>query len=152
MLSFPLISTGLAAALALMSIGGGLYEFSVVDPAWPERRDLIQPDLGGLSRRRFWIPAHTAFEIALIVALIACWSAPDARFWLLIAFATHVVMRVWSAFDFIPKALAFERLASKAMDQDAARRWTQRSRLRLPLDLVVGLSMLLAFATVIRSL
>lgn len=152
MLSFLFISTGLAAALALMSIGGGLYEFSVVDPVWPQRRDLIQPELGGLSRRRFWIPAHTAFEIALIVTLVAAWSTSDARFWLLIALAAHLVMRVWSAFDFIPKALAFERLTSTAMNPDAARRWAQRSRLRLPLDLAVGLSMLLAFAAVIRSL
>lgn len=152
MLSFTLISTGLTAALAFMSIGGGLYEFSVVDPVWPERRDLIQPELGGLSRRRFWIPAHTAFELALIVTLVAAWSIPDARLWLLIALGTHLVMRVWSAFDFIPKSLAFERLTSTAMDQRAARRWAQRSRLRLPLDLAVGLSMLLAFAAAIRSL
>jgi len=29
-----------------------------------------------ISRRRFWIPGHTAFELALLAALIAIWSLP----------------------------------------------------------------------------
>ena len=59
-----------ACALALASLGGGLYEFSVVDPAWPRRPELIQPARGGVSRKRFWIPAHVAFELALIGSLV----------------------------------------------------------------------------------
>lgn len=58
-------------------------------------------------------------------------------------------MRIWSAFDFIPKALAFER--AEAIDERAARAWTRRSRLRLPLDLVTCFAMLAAFAAVARS-
>lgn len=61
---------GLASACALVSLGGGLYEFSVVDPAWPRRPEIIQPARGGVSRKRFWIPAHIAFELALIASLI----------------------------------------------------------------------------------
>jgi hypothetical protein len=61
----------LASSLALMSLGGGLYEFVVVDPAWPRRPEIIQPARGGVSRKRFWIPAHTAFELLLIAALVA---------------------------------------------------------------------------------
>jgi hypothetical protein len=64
----------LAAALALVSLGGGLYEFTVVDPAWPRRPEIIQPGRGGVSRRRFWIPAHVAFELALIAALVLAWA------------------------------------------------------------------------------
>ena len=48
----------LATALASMSLGGALYEFTVVDPFWPRRPDIIQPARGGISRKRFWIPAH----------------------------------------------------------------------------------------------
>ena len=51
-----------AAALALASLGGPVWPL-VVDPFWPRRPDLIQPQRGGISRRRFWIPAHTAFEL-----------------------------------------------------------------------------------------
>lgn len=139
---------GLGAALALASLGGGLYEFLVVDPFWPRRPDLIQPARGGVSRRRFWIPAHTAFELALLASLVLAWDRPEPRAWLLVALASHAVMRIWSALDFIPKALAFERM--EAVEERAARAWTRRSRLRLPLDLVTCAATLAAFAAAAR--
>jgi hypothetical protein len=138
------ILVAIAAALALVSLGGAFYEFTVVDPFWPRRPDLIQPARGGVSRRRFWIPAHTAFELALLAALVALWSEPEPRAWLLVALASHAAMRIWSAFDFIPKALAFER--ADTVDERAARAWTRRSRLRLPLDLVTCFAMLAGFS------
>jgi hypothetical protein len=140
----------LAAALALASLGGGLYEFSVVDPAWPKRPDVIQPKRGGVSRKRFWIPAHIAFELVLIAALVATWSEPTVRTWLLLGLASHVTMRVWSAFDFIPKALRFERTDASEISETAARRWTHRSLWRFPLDLVTCGAMLLALVAVAR--
>src|SRR5688572_31089591 len=138
----------LACALALVSLGGGLYEFLVVDPSWPRKPDLIQPDRGGISRRRFWIPAHIAFELLLTVSLVVAWSHTEVRTWLLVALASHAVMRIWSAFDFIPKALAFER--AEAISETAARAWTRRSLWRLPLDLVTCGAMLAAFAAAVR--
>src|SRR5258705_26801 len=112
-----------ATAFALLSLGGGLYEFLVVDPFWPKRPDLVQPDRGGISRKRFWIPAHTIFELNLILSLVGARSNLDLRFWLLMALGSHVTMRIWSAFDFIPKALAFERAAT--VDEVAARKWSR---------------------------
>lgn len=133
MLDILLNLTAIAAAIGL---GGGLYEFSVVDPFWPRRLDLIQPQKGGISRRRFWIPAHVAFEILLLVSLVAAWSRVDVRWWLLVAVASHATMRIWSAFDFIPKALAFEKAEPGAETEMSARKWTWRSRFRFPLDLL----------------
>ena len=141
-----LVLVDLALALALVGLGGGLYEFSVVDPAWPRRFDLIQPDRGGISRKRFWIPAHVAFELVLLASLVVAWRAAEVRSWLLVALVSHVAMRLWSAFDFIPKALAFEEATEGTLSEDAARRWTRRSRLRLPLDLVTCAALLAAFA------
>ena len=46
-LSFTL--TAAATGLALTLVGAGLYEYLVVDPSWPKRLDLIQPDRGGRS-------------------------------------------------------------------------------------------------------
>ncbi len=137
-------------SLALISLGGALYEFSVVDPFWPRRLD--QPRLGGISRRRFWIPAHTAFEVALFASLVITWSLPDIRFWLLAALFSHAVMRTWSFIDFVPKALTFERAEAAAIDAAAARSWTRRSRLRLPLDLVTCFATLSAFAAAVQTL
>lgn len=148
---FTLILVGVSAAFACASLGGGLYEYSVVDPFWPRRPDLIQPDRGGISRKRFWMPAHGAFELTLLVSLIITWSASAARFWLLVALASHAIMRIWSGFDFIPKALAFERADPQTIDAAQARLWTHRSRLRLPLDIVTCAAMLAALAVLARG-
>lgn len=139
----------LIAATALMAcvlFGGGLYETVVVDPAWPKRPGIVQAHNGGISRRRFWIPAHTAFEVLLIVALVAGWGQPDVRAALLVALVSHAVMRVWSLVDFMPKAVAFERTDPAAVDQAEAVSWTRRSLVRLPLDLVTCAAMLAALA------
>ena len=72
----------LIAATTLMActlFGGGLYEVLVVDPFWPKQPGIIQPQNGGISRRRFWIPAHTVFEVLLIVVLIVAWGDADVR-------------------------------------------------------------------------
>jgi hypothetical protein len=117
MTSIALHATALATALALVGLGGGLYEFSVVDAVWPRRPDIIQPGRGGVLRRRFWIPAHVAFELALVVSLVAAWSRPEVRTWLLVAVGSHAAMRVWSTFYFIPKALAFEKADTAGFDE-----------------------------------
>jgi hypothetical protein len=150
MLTLPHLTLALASALALVSLGGGLYEYAVVDPFWPLRPDIIQPSRGGISRRRFWIPAHTTFELTLIASLVIWWSQPDVRMLLLIAASSHAIMRIWSAFDFIPKALAFERADPETVTEAGARSWARRSLGRLPLDLVTCSSMLCAFAEAVR--
>jgi hypothetical protein len=142
--TWPTILVAVATALALISLGGGAYEYLVVDPAWPARPDIIQPGRGGVSRRRFWIPAHTLFELTLIASLIALWGAPSMRAPLLLALATHATMRLWSAFDFIPKALAFERAEPSSIDARAARRWSRRSLGRFPLDIATCTAMMTA--------
>ena len=148
-LSFTL--TTAAACLALMLVGGGVYEFLVVDPFWPKRVDLVQPERGGISRRRFWIPIHTLFELCVISALVAAWSAPTVRSWLWVALISHAVVRIWSAFDFIPKALAFERADPGSITELAARKWTHRSIFRLPLEMLACGAMMAAFVGLARA-
>lgn len=143
---------GMAILAATIGIGGGLYEFIVLDPAWPNRPSLVQPRHGGVSRKRFWIPAHTAFELLLVAALVMAWPTADIRQWLLVALATHAAMRIWSALDFIPKALAFERAEADGVSLAVAQRWTSRSRLRMPLDLATLAALLMAFRTAIHSI
>ncbi|HZX83922.1 MAG TPA: hypothetical protein VFF19_10180 [Reyranella sp.] len=92
-----------------------------------------------------------AFEVVLIAALVSAWSQPAVRTCLLVALASHAVMRLWSAFDFIPKALAFEKAEPGAINEAAARAWTVRSRLRLPLDLVTCGAMLWALVQAART-
>lgn len=132
--------------VACVMFGGGLYETVVVDPAWPKRPGIIQAQNGGISRRRFWIPAHTLFEVLLIVVLIASWGNADVRLALLVALVSHVVMRVWSLVDFVPRAVEFEKADPAGIDEAAAVAWTRRSLLRLPLDLVTCAALLVALA------
>ncbi len=132
------------AFLACAQIGGGLYEYRVLDPVWPNRPAIIQPRNGGLARSRFWIPAHVAFESMLVIALICSWGHPHARDALLVALASHAIARIWSFADFIPKAIAFERADPATVDRADAVRWTRRSLLRLPLDVVTCVATLTA--------
>jgi hypothetical protein len=141
-----LVLIAITTMAACVSLGGGLYEFLVVDPYWPKRPGIIQSRNGGISRARFWIPAHTVFEVLLIATLIAVWGDADVRAAVLVALLSHAVMRVWSLVDFVPKALAFEKADPATVDEASAVRWTRRSLLRLPLDLVTCAAMLMALA------
>jgi hypothetical protein len=141
-----LVLIAITTLAACVTLGGGLYEYLVIDPYWPKRPGIIQSRNGGVSRARFWIPAHIVFEVLLIVSLIAGWGRPDVRLALLVALVSHAVMRVWSLVDFVPKALAFEKADPASVDQAAAVRWTRRSLLRLPLDLITCAAMLTALA------
>ncbi len=124
-----------AAVITLSAVlGGGVYEHIVIDPSWPKYPNLIQPKRGGIRRGRFWLPAHLLFEAILLCLLAASWKLPSVRIWLLAALGIHIATRLWSAFDFIPKAIAFEKAV--VVDETLARKWTFKSRFRLPLELL----------------
>jgi hypothetical protein len=130
--------------LACASLGGGIYEHLVLDPVWPSRPAIIQAPHGGVSRRRFWIPVHSVFEVTLIAALVVTWGHSEVRTALLVALASHAVMRTWSLVDFVPKAVVFEKTDPAVIDRADAVRWTRRSLLRLPLDVVTCAAALVA--------
>lgn len=136
MWSPTLVLIAIAAFTACALIGGGLYESLVLDPVWPGRPAIVQPRHGGVSRRRFWIPAHSAFEVTLIASLVVSWGQSDVRTALLVALVSHLVTRVWSFIDFVPKVTAFEKADPAKVDRAAAVRWSRRSLLRLPLDAI----------------
>jgi len=144
-------ATFAALILAAVSLGGGFYESALIDRVWPSNPALIQPSRGGIDRKRFWMPAHFAFEAALICALWAAWRNEAARDWLLVALSCHLAMRIWSFAYFIPRAAAFE----KAGDLDAATwaramTWTRASVWRAPLDLGAVVALCLAVSALAR--
>jgi hypothetical protein len=133
--------------LACAQFGGGLYEYRVLDPVWPNRPAIVQPRNGGVSRRRFWIPAHAAFEVVLIAAVVASWGHPQVRVALLVAAASHATTRIWSFIDLIPKAVALEKADPATVDRAAAERWSRRSVLRLPIDAITCAATLTALVS-----
>lgn len=136
-------STTLAGCVVL---GGAVYEALVVDPFWPKRPGIVQPRNGGISRARFWRPAHLAFEALLVVSLVLAWDTPGIRAALLVALASHVVLRIWSAVDLTPKSVVFEEANPVDVDEAHAVWWTRRSLLRLPLQVLTCAAMLSALA------
>jgi hypothetical protein len=141
-----LVLIAITTLAACATLGGGLYEHLVIDPYWPKRPGIIQSRNGGVSRARFWIPAHVVFEVLLIVSLIAAWNDAGVRAALLVALVSHAAMRMWSLVDFVPKALVFEKTDPAKVDEAAAVRWTRRSLLRLPLDVLTCAATLAALA------
>jgi len=141
-----LVLIAITTLAACATLGGGLYEYLVIDPYWPKRPGIIQSRNGGVSRARFWIPAHVVFEALLIVSLVAAWNDAGVRAALLVALVSHAAMRMWSLVDFVPKALAFEKTDPAKVDEAAAVRWTRRSLLRLPLDVLTCAATLAALA------
>jgi hypothetical protein len=106
-----------------------------VDRVWPGNIKLIQPQSGGIDRKMFWMPAHTAFELTLIVSIWMAWPLPGARHALLAALASHAIMRGWSFAYFIPRALAFEKADALTPELTIrAQNWARFSVLRLLLD------------------
>ena len=84
------------------------------------------------------------------MSLILSWHETSVRVPLLTGLASHAIMRTWSAFDFIPKALAFERADPATIIESAARRWSRRSLGRLPFDFVTCGAMLCALVAAAR--
>ena len=126
----------IALVLGTIGLGGGIYETLLVDRVWPDNLAIIQPRRGGLDRKRFWIPIHTLYEIALLVAVWESWNT-YARSWIVAALAAHFAARVWSFAYFIPKALRFEELSELTeLQVHLARRWTRLSPCRLILEAV----------------
>ena len=120
--------------LMVLVLGGGLYEHLVVDSVWPGNVTIIQPDHGGVNRKLFWLPIHTALTLALPVALWAGWRNRAVRRWLLVALGAYVAMRVWTLIYFVPLALRFQ--AEGFADAAEAQRWVLLSILRMPLVFV----------------
>ena len=128
--SFVVLAPLCALVLGAVGLGGGAYENLVVDPVWPDNPSIIRAG-EGIKRARFWMPAHSLYEIALIASLWMVWSESDARWWTIAAVAIHLAARAWSFAYFIPRALRFEKLGELTEEQRRdALRWTQLSRIR----------------------
>ncbi|MEB3287318.1 MAG: hypothetical protein VKJ04_07430 [Vampirovibrionales bacterium] len=124
------------AAISLISLGGGIYEMVVIDPVWPSRPEIIQPNNGGISRKVFWIPMHGLLEILLLISLFGFWYVTPVKYYLVIAFALQIISRLWSSFDFIPKALMFER--GEQTEVSVMKSWVLRSRWRILISTVIS--------------
>lgn len=94
--------------------GAQIFETLVFVPKWtaspPDNFNLLL-DGKGASLKIFWIVLHSIHEIAFILAIIFCWKIDPVRNWLLILFAVHFAVRVWTLSFFAPNIIDFQKVA-----------------------------------------
>lgn len=94
--------------------GAQIFETLVFVPRWvvsPPGNFHLLLDGHGLSLKIFWIVFHSIHEITFILAIIFCWKIDPVRNWLLILFALHFAVRVWTLTYFAPGIIEFQKMA-----------------------------------------
>lgn len=93
--------------------GAQVFETLVFVPKWtaspPDNFNLIL-DGKGVSLKNFWIIVHSIHEITFILALVFCWKIGSVKNWLLILFALHFAVRVWTLSYFAPNIIDFQKV------------------------------------------
>jgi len=94
--------------------GAQIFETAVIVPKWtaspPESFQLFKGQFG-LDFKTFWIAMHSIHEITFLIAIAVCWKL-DIRNWLLVLFAIHFAVRVWTLAYFAPNIIEFQQLAN----------------------------------------
>ncbi|MFY1047736.1 transposase [Chryseobacterium sp. GP-SGM7] len=94
--------------------GAQIFETLVFVPKWtasPPDNFKILLDGKGTSLKFFWIIFHSLHEITFLLAIIFCWKIELVRNWLLILFAVHFAVRVWTLAFFAPNVIDFQKVA-----------------------------------------
>lgn len=94
--------------------GAQIFETAVIVPKWtaspPETFQMFKGKYG-LDLKFFWIIIHSLHEITFILAIIFCWKL-NIRNPLLILFAIHFAVRVWTLIYFAPNIIEFQKIAN----------------------------------------
>jgi hypothetical protein len=93
--------------------GAQIFETAVLIPLWtasPPSSFAVFRGPHGLDLKTFWIFAHSVHEVSFILAIFLCWRL-DVRNALLVIFALHMAVRVWTLGYFAPEIISFQQLA-----------------------------------------
>ncbi len=94
--------------------GAQIFETLVFVPKWvafPADNFKLLLDGKGASLKFFWIIFHSLHEITFILAIIFCWKIAPVRNWLLVLFAIHFAVRVWTISYFASHIIYFQKVA-----------------------------------------
>lgn len=118
--------------------GAGIFETAVIIPKWsknpPDSLQLFKGEYG-VDLKFFWIAMHSIHEITFIVAIVFCWNIPGVREMMLLLFAVHFGVRVWTLVYFVPNIIEFQKIANGISQPTPdlaarARRWKNLNYLR----------------------
>jgi hypothetical protein len=132
-----------------MMNGAQIFETLVLVPKWvaspPDNFNLLV-DGKGASLKLFWIIFHSLHEVTFILAIIFCWKIDPVRDWLLILFAIHVAVRVWTLSYFAPNIIDFQKIAEKStFTKDLISRtsmWQALNYIRVSIFIAVSLGLI----------
>ena len=95
--------------------GAQVFETAAIVPKFtaspPESFHLFKGPYG-LDFKAFWITLHSVHELTFILAIIFCWKLDPIRNWLLVLFAIHFAVRVWTLTYFAPNIIEFQHIAN----------------------------------------
>jgi hypothetical protein len=126
--------------------GAGAFETLVIAPKWaanpPASLGMFQGDYA-LDFKNFWITAHSLHEVCFIAAIILNWKIAARRRVLLIVFAIHLALRVWTILYFVPNIIAFQQIpVGEVVDETLrqnAQKWKNLNYLREGLFTILSL-------------
>jgi hypothetical protein len=129
--------------------GAQIFETLVFVPKWidspPDNFKLLL-DGKGTSLKIFWIVFHSLHEIAFILAIIFCWKIDPVRNWLLILFAMHFAVRVWTLSFFAPNIIDFQKVAeTPSLAKDLINRtslWQMLNYVRVAIFIAISLGLI----------
>ncbi|THF49818.1 transposase [Flavobacterium supellecticarium] len=129
--------------------GAQIFETLVFAPKWmaspPDSFKLLL-DGKGTSLKIFWIVLHSLHEITFVLAIIFCWKIEPVRNWLLILFALHFAVRVWTLSYFAPNIIDFQKIAeTPSLAQDLIRRtslWQTLNYVRVAIFVAISFGLI----------
>lgn len=129
--------------------GAQIFETAVLVPKWtaapPESFQLLA-DKNGMSLKTFWIIVHSIHEITFLLAIAFCWKLAPIRTGLLLLFAIHFAVRVWTLAYFAPNIIDFQQIAEHPdSGKDLLRRtslWQTLNYLRVGIFIAVSIGLI----------
>ncbi len=130
--------------------GAQIFETAVVVPKWtasPPASFQLLADKNGASLKTFWIACHSLHEVTFLLAIAFCWKLDPIRNWLLLLFALHFAVRVWTLGYFAPNIIEFQKIAGRTVEpsKDLAQRvaaWQRLNYVRVTVFIAISFTML----------
>lgn len=128
--------------------GAQIFETAVIVPKWtsapPESFQLFRGRYG-LDFKKFWIVLHSIHELTFLAAIASCWRVGPVRNGLLVLFAIHFAVRVWTLFYFAPAIIEFQRIANAGgtgeLLKSRTTRWRRLNYIRVGAFIAVSLGL-----------
>jgi len=129
--------------------GAQIFETAVIVPKWsaapPQSLQMLRGKYA-IDLKTFWIVMHSIHEITFLLAIVFCWSIDPVRPWLILLFAIHFAVRVWTLAYFAPAIMAFQKMQGTAKTSidlhSRAARWRVLNYVRVGIFIAVSLGLI----------